>query len=194
VNYIEAHRYVVNRLEGELSDDLVYHGLHHTLDVIETTELIAKSEGLSLQEITMVKTAALYHDTGFIFEYENNERLAIDLAQETLPEFGYTYSEIEIISGMIEATISHIKPRNHWEQIMVDADFDYFGREDFEAIAETLYKELIKHGTEYSAKQWDEVQMLFLQKHRYYTNFSIENRLPIKQKSLSKLIERLSKY
>ncbi|MBT6439132.1 MAG: HD family phosphohydrolase, partial [Flavobacteriales bacterium] len=105
VNYIEAHRYVVNRLEGELSDDLVYHGLHHTLDVIETTELIAKSEGLSLQEITMVKTAALYHDTGFIFEYENNERLAIDLAQETLPEFGYTYSEIEIISGMIEATI-----------------------------------------------------------------------------------------
>ena len=164
VNYIEAHRYVVNRLEGELSDDLVYHGLHHTLDVIETTELIAKSEGLSLQEITMVKTAALYHDTGFIFEYENNERLAIDLAQETLPEFGYTYSEIEIISGMIEATISHIKPRNHWEQIMVDADFDYFGREDFEAIAETLYKELIKHGTEYSAKQWDEVQMLFLQK------------------------------
>ena len=27
-----------------------------------------------------------------------------------------------------------------------------------------------------------------------HTNFSIENRLPIKQKSLSKLIERLSKY
>ncbi len=194
MNYFEAHRYIVNRLEGELSDDLVYHGLHHTLDVIATTELIAKIEGMSFQEITIAKTAALYHDTGFIFEYENNERLAIELAQETLPEFGYTDSEIEIISGMIEATISHIKPRNHLEKIMVDADFDYFGREDFEAIAGTLYIELIKHGIEYSAKQWDEVQMLFLQKHSYYTNFSIANRLPIKQKSLSKLIKRLSKY
>lgn len=177
-------------MEKELSKDLIYHGVHHTLDVIASITKIAKSEGLTNQEVTIAKTAALYHDIGFVFEYEDNEMLAMDLAQETLPEFDYTSSEIEIITGMIEATIIHIKPRTLLEKIMVDADFDYFGRNDFEEIAATLYTELHVYGNEYSPRQWDEVQIQFLKKHRYYTKYSIKNRLPKKKKNVTQIISR----
>ncbi|MBL4623605.1 MAG: HD domain-containing protein [Flavobacteriales bacterium] len=194
MNYNGAYKYVTNRLEKGLAADLLYHGLHHTLDVVATAELIAENEGLSTQEISLAKTAALYHDMGFLFEYEDNEMQAMDLVKQTLPEFDYSNTEIEIIVGMIAATIIHVKPETHLEKIMVDADFDYFGRNDFEQIAATLYTELKAYGNEYSIKQWDEVQVQFLKKHRYYTNFSLKNRQNKKQKNLSNLIERLSEY
>jgi predicted metal-dependent HD superfamily phosphohydrolase len=194
VNYEAAHQYIVDRLRRELSNDLTYHGIHHTIDVIESIETISVKEGLNEAEICIAKTAALFHDIGFLFQYEDNEMLAIDQVKETLPGFNYSATEIDTISGMIEATIIHVKPRNHLERIMIDADFDYFGRNDFEQISANLLDELNTYGMNYSPKQWDEVQVRFLQAHQYYTNYSIKNRLGIKKKNLSIIVERLSKY
>ncbi|MBL4651434.1 MAG: HD domain-containing protein [Flavobacteriales bacterium] len=193
MNYQAAHLYVTSRMKEELSSNLIYHGLHHTLDVIDSIAIIAKKEGLTDQETTIAKTAALYHDIGFIFEYEDNEMLAIDLASETLPKFDYTLSEIKIITRMIEATIIHVEPNTLLEKMMVDADFDYFGRSDFEQIATTLHKELQIYNNVYTADQWDEVQLQFLKTHRYYTNYSIKNRLPKKKKNVEKIVDRQAK-
>lgn len=185
---------IVGKLHNELSHDLTYHGLHHTIDVVNTAELIATKEAVSRDEIVLVKTAALFHDTGFLFEYEDNEHIAIEIAERLLPKYGYSKAQIQSIGGMIEATIISVKPRNHLEEIMIDADFDYFGRSDFEKIAESLYQELLCHDYDYSREEWDEMQIKFLQKHQFYTSFSIENREKKKQKNLSEIIERFSKY
>ncbi len=192
MNFEAAYTYVMNRLEIDLSPDLLYHGSHHTENVLKMAERIAKAEGLNNQDIVLAKTAALYHDIGFMTQYEANESIAIQLAEQTLPDFGYSHASITQVTAAIRATIKGVVPETTLQQVMVDADFDYFGREDYEAIAATLFDELTLFGHAVSANQWLQMQIDFLEKHRYYTTYSKENRVSTKKENLSQLKKRLS--
>jgi hypothetical protein len=48
---------------------------------------------------------------------------------------------------------------------MCDADLDYLGREDFYEISDSLKNELIKFGKISGDRQWDQMQISFLEKH-----------------------------
>lgn len=192
MNFEAAYSYVMKRLKTELSPDLLYHGSHHTEDVLKMAEAIAKAEGLNNQDILLAKTAALYHDVGFIKQYKANESIAVELAEGTLPAFDYTDASIMQVTAAIRATIKDVVPKTKLQQVMVDADFDYFGRKDYETIAATLFDELTLFGYAISETQWLQMQFDFLETHRYYTGFSIENRVSTKKENLSKLKERLS--
>ena len=65
---------------------------------------------------------------------------------------------------------------------MCDADYDYLGRGNDESfkIANTLHKELIANGFPFSEKEWNNMQIKFLQKHEYYTESSLRLRRPNK--------------
>jgi hypothetical protein len=59
---------------------------------------------------------------------------------------------------------------------MCDADLDYLGRDDFHEIADLLRRELREHGKLDSDKQWDEIQIKFLEQHTYFTQSAINLR------------------
>ena len=80
LNYNKAEKYIVKLLESELSNDLHYHGIHHTKDVCEATQRIAKAEGIKGEDLFLLKTAALYHDAGFVRNYSNHEEYEIGRA------------------------------------------------------------------------------------------------------------------
>ena len=46
MNYHAAKAFIVDKLERELSADLTYHGLHHTLDVLRVTEELCLMEAI----------------------------------------------------------------------------------------------------------------------------------------------------
>jgi uncharacterized protein len=50
-----------------------YHQFGHAIDVKNRAIEIAKKEKLSKEEIEIVTIAALFHDTGFIIQYDDNE-------------------------------------------------------------------------------------------------------------------------
>ena len=72
---------ILKRLENELDPRLGYHNLSHTLDVLEQAEVIAKQEKISDEhDILLLKTAAVFHDSGFLMVYKNHEEKSCEIA------------------------------------------------------------------------------------------------------------------
>jgi HD superfamily phosphodiesterase len=175
-----AKKYIIERLETELKPNLYYHGIHHTLDVYEVSIKLAELENLNQEEKVIINTAALYHDSGFVYQYEHNEVLAVKMINEVLPKFGYNEKQIKIIGDIILTTRLKARPISLLEKIMSDADYDYLGRSDVNKIATTLHKELSEYGVPFSIEEWNELQIKFLKKHHYHTESSIQLRRPNK--------------
>jgi predicted metal-dependent HD superfamily phosphohydrolase len=191
IRYIKAEKYIVNRLKEELPANLYYHDLRHTLGVCAAVERLALMEGIEGDDIFLLKTAALYHDAGFVHKYKNNEDLGARLAQEVLPRFGYTQEQIEKIGRLIRSTKVPQKPKTHLQQIICDADLDYLGGDEFHQIADNLKRELMERDVISSDKEWDELQVKFLEDHTYFTKTAIMLRRVNKLARLEEVKERL---
>lgn len=194
INYRKAERYIVDRLKKELPDNLYYHDLRHTTDVCAAVERLALMEGIEGDDIFLLKTAALYHDAGFVHQYANNEDLGAALAREVLPRFGYSENQLNIICRLIQATKVPQKPQDHLEQIICDSDLDYLGGDEFHFIANKLKRELMERDIIETDKQWDELQVKFLEAHTYFTKTAIELRQSNKRDRINEINERLKTY
>ncbi|MDB0011288.1 hypothetical protein N9E20_00615, partial [Crocinitomicaceae bacterium] len=191
INYNKAERYITKLLEKKLSDKLHYHCIDHIQDVVNAVENLALTEDVTDEGLFLLKSAASYHDAGFIEQYDKNEPIGARLAEEILPKYGYTEENIQIIKELIYVTQIPHKPKNKLEEIICDADLDYLGRDDFHEIADRLRRELREHGKINSDRQWDEIQVQFLSNHRYFTKTAIATRRPKKLKNLEEIKERL---
>ena len=194
INYRKAEKYIVKRLKKELPDNLHYHDLRHTTDVCAAVERLALMEGIEGDDIFLLKTAALYHDAGFVHQYANNEDIGAALAREVLPRFGYSEDQLDTICRLIQATKVPQKPNDHLEQIICDADLDYLGGDEFHMIADKLKRELMERDIVQTDKQWDELQIKFLTTHTYFTKTAIELRQANKLDRVGEIKERLKTY
>jgi len=185
--YEQAEQFIVHKLKTGLPSTLSYHGPHHVDDVLNAAVMLAEKEDISPGETELLKVAVLYHDSGFIISERNHEQSGCAMAKETLPQFGYTDKEIELICGMIMATKFPHHPKNHLEEIICDADLDYLGRDDFFTIGNSLFKELTVKGAISGEQEWNEMQENFLTQHKYFTKTAIALRQPGKQKHLEQI-------
>lgn len=186
--------YFIDLLEqNEFISKLKYHGPHHTIDVMNAAERIGLAEGIGKEELMLVKLAALFHDSGFLNKYQNNEFEGAKLAKRELPRYGFTDAQVEIVVNMILATKVPQAPKNHLEEILCDADLDYLGRdkEEFDRISSSLAQELIDMKILRSIEDWDPIQVKFLESHHYYTKTCIESRRPNKIERLREIKNRL---
>lgn len=178
-------------LYEKLPKHLSYHNPEHTFSVIKFSEFLAMQEKISEADILLLKTAALYHDIGFIKGADAHELESERIAANELPSYGYTTEEIDIIIGLIEATSIPQQPKTLLEKIIADADLEYLGTDKFEAIGYTLYEELKHFSPQLSLEKWNNMQIAFLQKHSYHTDYCLQNRAKKKELNLKKLKERL---
>jgi uncharacterized protein len=184
MKYTEIKSIIIKRLKEELPQHLSYHSVNHVKDVIKSVEMIAKAENIDKKTIVLLKTAALFHDTGFLFGAKDHEEKSCDIAQSYLLDFGYNQGEIDQIKGMIMATKIPQSPKNKLEEILADADLDYLGRDDFFTIGDKLFDELSMFGIVNSVRDWNLLQEKFLQSHHYFTKTAIELRNTKKQENL----------
>jgi class 3 adenylate cyclase/HD superfamily phosphodiesterase len=192
VNYEGARDYMMTRLKNELPDYLQYHGWHHTQSVLQAVEKLGAAEKLSPEDQLLVNTAAVYHDSGYLESYKNNEEIAVKLARRILPEYGYTLTQIKTICAIIRSTKARAVPKTRLEKIMNDADYDYLGKNDYHKTAERLFSEWEYLGTAMSRRQWLQKQISFLEKHKYYTETAKRLRAPQKQKNVESLKKKLT--
>jgi len=185
---------IIDCLKEKLAPFLTYHDWNHTVHVLKMAEYIALQEHIQDDDIIHIKTAALFHDIGFINSMsEGHEEEGIRIAEKKLPEFGYTKKEIEIIAGMIRATSIPQKPKTKLECILADADLEYLATDDFKRIGDKLYLEMKHTNPDLSMEEWNEIQIKFLQSHFYHTPYCIQNRTTVKEKNLAILIQQRQK-
>ena len=104
MDYTGAKNFILAKLERELPQHLTYHNLGHVLDVLNAVEQHISVVDVSAENATLLRTAALFHDSGFTIQPEDHEALSCNIAKEALPNYGYSSLQIEQICGMIMAT------------------------------------------------------------------------------------------
>jgi len=195
MDYRAAKRFILAKLRTELSTKLYYHGMHHTLDVLRVARDLCKSEGVNGHSLKLVKTAALYHDAGFVKDkHAGHEYEGCLMARASLPKFGYSKDDIETICGMIMATKIPQSPTNLLEEIICDADLDYLGRADFYLIGKTLFMELAAYKLISGEQAWNRLQVNFLTAHHFHTRTNTLAREPLKQRYLAHLKNLVATY
>lgn len=193
MDFDAAKQFVLNKLRGKLSKDLIYHSVEHTLDVMNAARRLGEMEGLQNGQICLVETAALFHDVGFIKVYDGHEEISMQIAREALPDFGYSQEDIEVIVNMIMATKIPQNPQNLLEEILADSDLDYIGRNDMFVIGQRLQYEWSLLGKIKSLRDWHEKQNEFLKKHHYFTKSANKLREAKKQENILELEILLSR-
>ncbi len=184
---------VLNKLKKELNPNLYYHNYQHTLDVCESVDRLAEIEEIKGEELVTLRTAALLHDTGFIWQYENNEEIACKYGMEILPDFDYSPGQIEHICAMIMATQIPQNPKDKLGMILCDADLDYIGRGDFFITALRLHREWSENSSQkITFKNWYIKQQNFILQHEYFTQGAKDLRNGTKQHNLSQIKELLN--
>jgi uncharacterized protein len=169
-DFERAQQYVLRRLEDELAPHLVYHGTAHTRDdVVPAIERFAAVEGVTGDDLLLLRTAAWFHDIGFVERAVDNEIIAVRIANDMLPEWDYSKAQIATISGIILATRLPQTPHTPLEALMADADLDVLGRDDFLLKNGLLRRELAAGGIILSDVQWYTNQLRFIEQHQYFT-------------------------
>lgn len=193
VDFESAEKFIAAKLKAEMPAHLTYHNIDHINDVVESAIRIAQSENLNEEDIRLLRIAALYHDAGFITTYKGHEAQGCQLAKETLPTFGFSTQQLDTICSMIMATKIPQSPKSKLDKILCDADLDYLGRGDFYKIGNRLYNEMKDQGFIESEREWNLTQKVFLENHRYHTDFGKTQREETKQKHLTKVIASLQR-
>ncbi len=169
IRFADLEETVMNKLDKGLPQNLYYHNVKHTIDVMVQVEIFGLGENVTREELLLLKTAALFHDSGFLIGYEDHELLSIKMAKDILPQYQYSEQQIKIISEMIFVTKFPPSPHTKLEMILCDADLDYLGRADFIPVSQNLFRELYERGKVHSIDEWNKLQYEFIRNHQYYT-------------------------
>lgn len=101
-----------------------------------------------------LKTAALFHDTGFLQSSHEHEIQSCTIAKRFLPDYGYSEEQIESICRMIMTTKLPQLAEDYLSQLLCDADLFYLGGNEYEIYAHKLYKEFKRNKVIKTEIEW----------------------------------------
>ena len=192
IDFAGARAHALKQLECDLDPTLVYHNIVHTRDDVLPMIDILAARTMPPHVLELLRTAASFHDVGFVEQYADHEAASIRIAHETLPRFGFDRDQITIIEGIIAATRLPQSPHTHLERIMADADLGILGQAAFPERNAALRAEMARHIGPVSDRAWYEEQVAFLHTHRYWTPAARSVLGPGKQRNLAVLQQRLA--
>ena len=187
MQFEKVYQFIHDKLITGLPSYMVYHTSAHTDSVIRACDKLAKEENVTGDELILLKTAALFHDTGFLQHHLDHEELSCKLARKTLPDYGYSELQIELVCRMIMATRMPQSPSDKLAEILCDADLYYLGTNSYTEIAGLLYQENLRTLGTMTKKDWLMKQINFLSTHRYFTKSAKEKLNDQKKENLKKL-------
>ncbi len=171
-------------------DNLYYHHYEHALSVMERAIYLATMEWCNNEEIELLIIAALFHDTWFVIQYDDNEVFWAKIAQNYLKTILYPEEKIEIIQKIILATQPERKPKTLLEKIIKDSDMDNLWTEEFFSSGEKLKheRETIKK-IKINDPDWRHASLDVIEWYKFYTSTQAKER----NEALIKNTQRLKK-
>ena len=181
-----------NQLPKGLKFHIADHTLHPTKGVVASANRIAIFENISEHDRELLITAAYFHDSGYVREYNKNEPIAAEMAGRILKSIGYKPNEVIKIQKMILSTDLEREPKTHLEKILCDADLDHFGREDFLELDGKLREEWRAEGIDVNDDlKWYNGTLEIITKHQYYTESQKKSRDERRQKNIKSLLRKI---
>ena len=177
---------IIEQLREKLPDYLSYHSIDHIIDVANVCNEYIEYYHIPEEMAKLLRIAAICHDYGFIESTLDHEERGIVALQGLLTPI-LNRQEVEIINGMIRATKVPQEPKTFYEEILADADLDYLGRKDYDEISAKLFKEYLHLGVVSNKIGWLDLQISFLENHKFHTDFAKKNRKKSKTKKLKEL-------
>lgn len=166
---------IIEQLREKLPDYLSYHSIDHIIDVANVCNEYIEYYHIPEEMAKLLRIAAICHDYGFIESTLDHEERGIVALQGLLTPI-LNRQEVEIINGMIRATKVPQEPKTFYEEILADADLDYLGRKDYDEISAKLFKEYLYLGVVSNKIEWLDLQILFLENHKFHTDFAAERK------------------
>ncbi len=186
-DYEGAKAYALERLTRDLPSFLQYHTLWHTQDeIVPRTEWLSRHEGLYARPPCSSEPPPISTISASSPRVEHEDASARIVA-DVLPHFGYRLDQIHTIQRIIYATRLPQSARTLLERIMADADLDVLGRDDYLERNAALRAEKAALGTTYGDQAWYPDQLLFLQRHQYFTQIAATQRGPGKRRNLRQM-------
>jgi len=190
----KTSEYASRIISQKLPKGMVYHNLDHTKEVVETTEEIGKSSGLSPNEIEMLLLAAWFHDTGISEGYNNHEEKSAQIAKEFLLSNNYPLEKTDKVSNLILVTKMPQNPKNLSEEVICDADISHIGRKGFNTRSQLLRAEWeTLQNKKISDLEWLKSNIEFVGGTKFHTKYAKENFEEQRSKNLAKLQKKLRK-
>ncbi len=155
-----------------------------------------EKEWLAESDIELLGLAWLFHDTGFVIQYDKNEIIGAKIAQNYLKSVLYPEERIETVYRLIKATDTDYKtPVDILEKIIKDADLDNLGRADFFEKNDNMRQELetIKK-IKLIEPNWVHASLKLIKEYEFYTPTQQKERWFMQdknQKQLEVLVKQL---
>ena len=188
--------FILKLLTEKLPNTFVYHNYTHSKRVYKSINEIIEHSQISVKDATILRLAALLHDVGYTVSVENHEIEGAKIARRFLESKNV---EEDIIKGVEECILAtkfkDTVPKNELEMMIRDADSSHFGKEYFNETSEFFRQELsLQNREHYTPKEWlDENIRVFVEDHRFYTDYALKNWQPTKEENLSQLLAKKKK-
>ena len=191
----KAEDFATNKLTSNVGAEYLYHNLRHTQRVVKSTLELIEGEKVDDKNAEQLLVAAWFHDLGYIVSYKDHEEKSCEFAKEFLGKNDCTSTFINGVCSLIMATISDYEPKNNLEKIIRDADSSHFAVKSFMTTSDLLREELALIGIrKYSVAEWREENISLLRtKHRFYTEYALENWQKGKDKNIKRLVKAKKK-
>ena len=184
--YPEICFYILEELKRKLAPQLSYHSYKHMIDVANVCDKYISTYRIDDHMAKLIRIAAISHDFGYTVSPVDHEENSIKLIEPMLSPI-LTKEEIALVNGMIRATKIPQAPKTFYDKILADADLDYLGRNDYNELSENLHQEFLHFGVVKTELEWLDLQIKFLESHKYHTLFAKWNRRKLKTKKLLEL-------
>lgn len=168
IKLLDIEEAVIKIFDEEASPNLYFHNSSLVKSVTNHAELLATSEKLSEEDFIILKLAALFLFTGFIYDYEKPAEASINLLTELLPKYGFGQEESDKTSMLIRNSFNDVQITLS-DMILHDARYDYLGRLDFIKLNDKLFREKTEYGKLTAGKSWEQQQIRFLKEHDFLT-------------------------
>ena len=180
--------YAENYLSNKIPEQLYFHNLEHTKEVVDAVKEIGRESKLSTDELEIVLLAAWLHDTGYSKCNAGHEEESIEITRNILAQNGATDEKIEQVVHCIQATTYPQNPHNLMERVMCDADMWHLAAPDYFEKCELLRKELSNlKGYEIDRMDWAKTNFRFFKNHEYFTEYGKAILSELKDKNQKKL-------
>lgn len=193
LSYDDLNETIINYLDENLPGELKYYDIKHTIDVSIAVEIIGSNEGLSDEDLLILKTAALFHDSGLIYSVKNHEERSAEIADLFLPKAGYNKSQIDKIAKLILATKNPLKCDSILEKIICDADCEYIGKPDLIDILKNKFSDYKREFHELNFFDFLTKQKEIIQSFDFYTQSAKDLKIVDKQSQIDLINDELKK-
>lgn len=190
----KVEKYASDLIVRKSSENLTYHTLDHTKQVVKNAKTIGAAENLNEDDMNNLLASAWFHDTGYIKKYHGHEKESAEIAVNFLKSNGVDKDTLDLISESIMATTFPHNPTHRIAEILCDADFMHMGIENYFEYAEKLRKELKNAGIKKLNKlDFKKESVHLFKNHSYKTGYCQKELTKTKNKNLQVLQESIKK-